>query len=471
MTRHFFVTGEAGAGKTWRLMQEAKTRHKKLLTSSHQTALAMAVMHGARRHLELNVRRECASVPVTISTVHSFAFKIANRWRRSLGFSLPLAVCRSSCGLAERNGQTYATFDEIVKLACTLTESATVRETLAASHPMIIVDEFQDCTGDTLQFIKAFSRSTTLVLAGDDFQLLSDNQPGCPALEWVEEMKTQDVIDCEQIKRCHRTDNSEILGAARALRDNVKATDCTVPVYCGQFGPLAYRMFLRFTGWRNTSKIENGSCALIVTSMGDAQLKKVLHSLKKQLAEKVNSRVEWHHNTSEEQHQQELLVQLGLDATPRRGASWSAEGLALSGLALNVAETVSRHCRLRGIKGIPPELVVEFAERAVHNTRAFTTVTPRRQVLTVHAAKNREFDHVFVLWSFTARKWSIEEQRRLLYNAVTRAKVDCTVLFVGSPAQAASDSVVALLGSAQPAMDPTWISKAKGNGATLAKRR
>jgi len=471
MTRHFFVTGEAGAGKTWRLMQEANARHKKLLTGSHQTALAMAVMHGARRHLEMNVRRECASVPVSISTIHSFALKIANRWRRSLGFSLPIAVCGSSVGLAERNGQTYATFDEIVKLACALTESATVRETLAASYPMIIVDEFQDCTGDALQFIKAFSRSVTLVLAGDDFQLLSDKEHGCPALEWVEELKTQDVIDCEQIKRCHRTNNSAILGAARALRDNVRASDCTVPVYCGQFGPLAYRMLLRFTGWRNTSKIENGSCALIVPSMGDPQLEKVLQSLKKQLAEKLNSRVEWHHNTSEEQHQRELLVELGLDATARRGASWSAEGLELNGLALNVAETVSRYCRLRDIKGIPPELVIEFAEKAVHNARAFARVMPRRQVLTVHAAKNREFDHVFVLWSFTARKWSIEEQRRLLYNAVTRAKIDCTVLFVGSPGQAACDSVVGLLGSAQPAMDPTWISKAKRKRATSAKRR
>jgi hypothetical protein len=431
----------------------------------------MAVMHGARRHLELNVTRECASVPVTISTVHSFALKIANRWRRSLGFSLPFAVCRSSCGLAERNGQTYATFDEIVKLASILAESATVRETLAASHPMVIVDEFQDCTGDTLQFIKALSRSSTLVLAGDDFQLLSDSQPGCPALEWIEELKIQDAVDYEQIKRCHRTDDTAILGAARALRENVKATDCTVPVYCGQFGPLAYRMFLRFTGWRGASKIENGSCALIVTSMGDPQLKSVLQSLRKQLAEKVGRRVEWHHNTSEEQHQQELLVQLGLDAAARRSATWNAAGLALNGLALNVAETVGRHCKLRDIKGIPTELVVEFAERAVHNARTFTVVTPRRQVLTVHAAKNREFDHVFVLWSFTARKWSAEEQRRLLYNAVTRAKIDCTVLFVGNPAHAASDSVVALLGSAQPAMDPTWITKTKGKRETSAKRR
>jgi hypothetical protein len=334
---------------------------------------------------------------------------------------------------------------------------------------MVIVDEFQDCTGDALHFIKAFSKSTTLVLAGDDFQLLSGDQSGCPAIDWIEELKAQDVIDCERVERCHRTDNSGIMRAARALRDNVKATDQTVPVYCGQFGQLAYRIFMRFAGWSKAQKIKNGSCALIVTSMSDPQLKKLLASLSKQLAEKLNSRLEWHHNTSEEQHQQELLAQLGLDAAPRSTSSWSSDGLDLSGLALVVADSVGRHCKLRGMREIPHELVIEFAEKAVHNARAFTTIRPQREVLTVYGAKNREFDHVFVLWSFPAHKWPIEDQRRLLYNAVTRAKVDCTVLFVGSPCQAAADPIVGLLGSAQPAMDFTGSIKRKPQGAKVVR--
>jgi superfamily I DNA/RNA helicase len=41
--------------------------------------------------------------------------------------------------------------------------------------------------------------------------------------------------------------------------------------------------------------------------------------------------------------------------------------------------------------------------------------------MTIHQAKNREFDSVVVLWPYQA-SGSDERLRRLLYNAVTRAK-------------------------------------------------
>lgn len=47
--------------------------------------------------------------------------------------------------------------------------------------------------------------------------------------------------------------------------------------------------------------------------------------------------------------------------------------------------------------------------------------------MTVHGAKNREFDNVFVLWP-AAAGGSDDQKRRLLYNAVTRAKERCIVL-------------------------------------------
>jgi superfamily I DNA/RNA helicase len=46
---------------------------------------------------------------------------------------------------------------------------------------------------------------------------------------------------------------------------------------------------------------------------------------------------------------------------------------------------------------------------------------------TAHGAKNREFDGVIVLWPY-AVKGSDDQKRRLLYNAVTRAKSWCQVL-------------------------------------------
>jgi len=47
--------------------------------------------------------------------------------------------------------------------------------------------------------------------------------------------------------------------------------------------------------------------------------------------------------------------------------------------------------------------------------------------MTIQQAKNREFDHVIVLWPYTIPNDN-EQRRRLLYNAITRAKRSCTVL-------------------------------------------
>ena len=51
----------------------------------------------------------------------------------------------------------------------------------------------------------------------------------------------------------------------------------------------------------------------------------------------------------------------------------------------------------------------------------------RIKAMTVHQAKNREFEGVIVLWPFTATG-TPEHQRRLLYNAITRAQRWCTIV-------------------------------------------
>lgn len=50
--------------------------------------------------------------------------------------------------------------------------------------------------------------------------------------------------------------------------------------------------------------------------------------------------------------------------------------------------------------------------------------------MTVHSAKNQEWETVFVFWSSTHFRagTSDEYRRRILYNAVTRAKKNCLVL-------------------------------------------
>lgn len=53
--------------------------------------------------------------------------------------------------------------------------------------------------------------------------------------------------------------------------------------------------------------------------------------------------------------------------------------------------------------------------------------------MTVHQAKNREFDGVIVIWPHTVGG-DAQHKRRLLYNAITRAKKWCLVLVQGKKA-------------------------------------
>jgi superfamily I DNA/RNA helicase len=460
MVTPFFVSGEAGAGKTRRLMEQAAIASRQFISKPHQRVLAMAVMHGARRQLQLTLSRFCPELPVTISTVHSFALRIVNRWRRCVGLSNPVTICETSLLLAEQHEQTQATFDEVIHLACELLKSNTVQKTVAELYPLIIVDEFQDCIGGTLGFVQALAASSKLLLAADRFQLLTSKLEGCPAVDWIQSLRNEAAVEYVELAGCRRTNVTPILEAARALRDGVKATGCTVPVYHGyQPAQVAYRIVERFTGWGKAKQITDGTCALIVLSVNDVHLHKLLASFKQQLKRKTSRRVNWSQNVSEEQHQKELFDELGISPDAAAGTAWHAKKGAMGGRALAVSEDVIRFSKLRGFSAIPQKIVLQFAKLAVHNARAFSKSSARSQILTVHAAKNREFDHVFVFWGYKNSGWSDHEQRKLLYNAVTRAKLDCTVLVLGGSPRADADPAISFLGPAMPAIDPAWKKK------------
>lgn len=66
---------------------------------------------------------------------------------------------------------------------------------------------------------------------------------------------------------------------------------------------------------------------------------------------------------------------------------------------------------------------------------------PKVTLMTVHAAKGLEFKHIYIVGVeedlFPAAMsqsslWDIEEERRLLYVAITRAKESCTITYAGS---------------------------------------
>jgi len=462
MHKPFFFTGEAGAGKTRRLMEQAAALSGQLLARPHQRVLAMAVMHGARRHLRSTLDRLCPTLPVDVSTVHSFALTVVNRWRRSLDLARPITICSTPCGLDERNHRTQATFDELTDLASKLLESPTVRNSLGGTYPLAIVDEFQDCVGGTLKMVQNLGKACTLMLAADEFQFLQGDGV-CPAVAWAGELREQGAVFYEDLAGCRRTNEQAILRAARALRDDVRATNHTVPVYWAPTPPmLAWRIVERFLPWSSQQPIHAGTCALIALSLDDPLLESLLQSFQNQLSRRMpKAQVRWVRQLTEEETVERLLGLLGISAGGAAGNIWKPPHLVNDSHAAAIAREIERFAKLRGIQAITHELVVQFARLSAHNALAFGRSSPRFQVLTVHGAKNREFDHVFVFWGYKSAGWPVEQQRRLLYNAVTRAKSDCTVLVVGNQGRIQRDSVLSLLGPALPAIISTPKGKRK----------
>jgi superfamily I DNA/RNA helicase len=205
--------------------------------------------------------------------------------------------------------------------------------------------------------------------------------------------------------------------------------------------------------------------AIIALSLADPQLTNLVKSFQDQLARRIpDLTVEWVLPLTEEEQLQELLKKLGVDSTTEPESPWAPGGTIGGNQATRVSRGVVEFARLRGIHPITQDLTIEFARSSVHNWRAFGRNSTRYQVLTAHSAKNREFDHVFVFWTFKGESWSPSLRRRLLYNAITRAKLDCTVLVLGDKKRTETDPAISLLGPAMPAIDPGWkMKKVKAN--------
>jgi hypothetical protein len=89
---------------------------------------------------------------------------------------------------------------------------------------------------------------------------------------------------------------------------------------------------------------------------------------------------------------------------------------------------VLRTNRLTGQSSFDPALVHEQLALCFKRHRRFARQDAvRLKAMTVHQAKNREFEGVIVLWPYRVAGDS-EQQRRLLYNAITRAQRWCTVV-------------------------------------------
>jgi hypothetical protein len=141
--------------------------------------------------------------------------------------------------------------------------------------------------------------------------------------------------------------------------------------------------------------------------------------------------IEW--ESDDRTERDSLLAQMALtgSTTPEQAIT-QLSCLGDSSPARTTAAWVARQRDIGGRDILSAEEVRFRLDRAISECRRHgRRQETRLAAMTVHQAKNREFDGVVVLWGFKIMG-DAEQKRRLLYNAITRARSWCQVI-VQSP--------------------------------------
>jgi hypothetical protein len=105
--------------------------------------------------------------------------------------------------------------------------------------------------------------------------------------------------------------------------------------------------------------------------------------------------------------------------------------LPTSGAVRQTVGWVRRQAHAAGVRSFTrAEVAAAIARQVALQRQRFGADKVDFAALTVQQAKNREFEGVVVLWPFQVGG-DAEHKRRLLYNAMTRARRWCTVILQG----------------------------------------
>ena len=402
-------SGPAGTGKTHCLMEQVKNEVAIRPMEAHERVLALTFMHGSRRRLdsrlrgigEINGRHRAV-------TLDSLAWRLCKRWR-ALATSLNIQI------------PSEADFDATCALAAVLLARPAVASWVRAAYPLVVVDEAQDLTKPRSDMICHLAASCHVLLAFDEFQCLNPAISSMPVESWL-------PAYCEPklLEQCHRTNDAELLAAARALRKGCapKRDGRRFKVVETASKPLAATFLANFITWRGS-----GNVAVLTPSRKGAFVDDVVELVRtRKLGKQKNGPypVEWEVAAHAEADRVATLTALPEQCSPAR---------AVELLAAHSQEpairTVVDWIRGRAALGVDPltgDQIRSRIKRTITEGRHFGNQTTRKySAMTIQQAKNREFDHVAVVWPYTVPR-NDDQRRRLLYNAITRARRSCLVM-------------------------------------------
>lgn len=397
-----------------RLMSDVEELLGRKPLGSGQRVLALTFMNGSRKRLESRLRElKALSGRFYCLTLDSFAWQLCHRWR-DLSRHLGLHAGRGS------------EFEDTCDSAGKLLERPAVCAWVHGSFPIIVLDEAQDLTATRLRMVVALSTRSTLLAAADEFQCLAADLDPNPAVAWLREH-----ADVRPLSGNRRTDVSALVaaGASVRARRGLRADGAELEVHDGKGVPLAAWFLASAIRHKRASTVavvaaarKGGFADAVVARVGKTPIGK----------QKIGPyAIRWEENETEVVRG--VLGRLTLDG------EMAVERVleALQGLRGQAGvEATLRWVRGRqavsGSKAISGDEVRERIAREVADQRRHTAgAGSRLSAMTIHQAKNREFDGVVVLWPYTVGG-SAEQKARLLYNGVTRARRWCRVIVQGA---------------------------------------
>lgn len=433
MTFEFFE-GAAGTGKTHSLVERAARLVEEGVLEEERRLLALTFMNGSRRRLEARLtenptfrrRFACQTFDVFARTVSS----------RRISMLTPEL---------KHEAEALGEFDGPCFLAAKLLGHEPVRQWVARTYPLILVDEAQDLDPHRLQILKELSEACRILAAADGFQCLHDGRDTTDLISWLE-----NAGETTRLTKPRRTNQQGLLDAALAVREARNIKDV-----------LTERSFQNRTSWTGTGfrlleapatqansgllawNISNefsrrqGNCAVLTPDGNNRIIHSALETVRTRSYKRKKDNkdfgpypIEWErHDTASAE---ELLDGVEIPEM----ASFEDFTLILAPLRAHpcISQTIGRLDRLRRTTGqveFQKPDVESFVRDAVRNqARLGYRKENKRTAMTIQRAKNREFQNVIFLWPHTATG-SEEHLRRILYNGITRAMSHCTMIVLG----------------------------------------
>jgi hypothetical protein len=283
-----------------------------------------------------------------------------------------------------------------------------------------------------------------VVLAADEFQHLS-SELQCPARNWL----NSGVADICELDANHRTQDDVLLETASALREDRSATRA-IEVHLVASGLAAWHISSRLS-WGKIAASKSKVLICPVRRESSRWVRGILDSLAKELGKtsKVGPNpFRWEGGDDEQLVEAVTLVE---------ECCGTAEEIDISQLALfeksenNTLRAAVRQAQrlvgLRGENGILKEEFADILDHTFHSVQSFRRERHNARIaMTVHGAKNREFDFVFIAWPYEASGDAILA-RKLLYNAVTRAREGAVLFVQGDKRRVSKDAALATVES------------------------